>query len=423
MWATLGSGDERMARAVTTATPIYIVRNIPVPDRNVLRHPGVDALLNLLGADNRKFYQSRVESALSGPNGMIASDDIVLVKVNAQWKYRGCTNSDVVKGVVQRILEHPDGFEGEVVVFENGQGRGCLDCATQGGGTYPDATRHANAEDESQSFSYLADTTFAGQPVSEYLLDCIRSNFISADDHSSQGYRKAGNVSYPCFTTRNGRRIELRDGEWTSSGYADKLKLINIPVLKHHGGCGTTGALKHFYGILSMDDGRSGPRHYSDIGNDCVDMWCDVKTPVLTILDCIWISPGDLSGYPESKTVRTNLLLAGFDPVALDYWASKNVMFATDQDPYHDPDQSAELGAFLTQAMNRINMTSGGVDGRPATMTETDMRIVEHDSTDEGEGEGEGEGEASEGEGEGQSQEGEGEGEGQPASSFSCASV
>ena len=63
---------------------------------------------------------------------MIAADDVVLIKVNAQWKYRGCTNSDVIRGLVQKILEHPDGFRGEVVIVENGQGRGSLNCDTVG---------------------------------------------------------------------------------------------------------------------------------------------------------------------------------------------------------------------------------------------------------------------------------------------------
>ena len=51
---------------------------------------------------------------------LLRAGDVVLLKVNAQWKYRGCTNSDVVRGLVQRILEHPDGFAGEVVIA-NGQ--------------------------------------------------------------------------------------------------------------------------------------------------------------------------------------------------------------------------------------------------------------------------------------------------------------
>ncbi len=77
-----------------------------------------------MGEQGLKFYRSKKESTLSGEQGLISSDDIVLIKVNAQWKYRGCTNTDLVRGLVQRILDHPDKFTGEVVIFENGHGPG-----------------------------------------------------------------------------------------------------------------------------------------------------------------------------------------------------------------------------------------------------------------------------------------------------------
>ncbi|NIS67252.1 MAG: hypothetical protein GTO05_19210, partial [Gemmatimonadales bacterium] len=73
---------------------------------------------------------------MSGRKGLIAADDVVLIKVNAQWKYRGCTNSDVVRGLIQRVLDHPDGFAGEVVLIENGQGWGSFGCDTTT--RYPD---------------------------------------------------------------------------------------------------------------------------------------------------------------------------------------------------------------------------------------------------------------------------------------------
>ena len=51
-----------------------------------------------------------------GKDGLIDKEDVVLIKVNAQWKYRGCANSDVIRGLIARILEHPDGFDGEIVL-------------------------------------------------------------------------------------------------------------------------------------------------------------------------------------------------------------------------------------------------------------------------------------------------------------------
>ena len=67
-------------------------------------HAGIECLLNLMGMHEKKFYRTDQQSLLSGPLGLIGAQDVVLVKVNAQWKYRGCTNSDLVRGVIQRIL-------------------------------------------------------------------------------------------------------------------------------------------------------------------------------------------------------------------------------------------------------------------------------------------------------------------------------
>src|SRR4030042_4238871 len=86
-------------------------------------HIGLDSLLYLMADNGLKFYRSSGGHPFAGSSGLIAAGDVVLLKVNAQWKYRGCTNSDIIRGLIQRILDHPDGFSGEVVIIETGQGR------------------------------------------------------------------------------------------------------------------------------------------------------------------------------------------------------------------------------------------------------------------------------------------------------------
>ncbi|MFB0543874.1 MAG: hypothetical protein ACETVR_03740, partial [Candidatus Bathyarchaeia archaeon] len=101
---------------------IYKVTDCPVPTGLGNHHEGLDTLLSLMGNHGLKLYRTDEDTDLGGPEGLIDESDVVLIKVNAQWKYRGCTNSDVIRGLIQRILEHPDGFDGEIVLFENGQG-------------------------------------------------------------------------------------------------------------------------------------------------------------------------------------------------------------------------------------------------------------------------------------------------------------
>lgn len=370
---------------------IYRVDQCPLHD-NQLRHVGVDTLLDLLADDGLRFYRSPTRHPWAAPTGIISSNDIVIIKVNCQWRARGATNTDVVRGVIHRVLQHPDGFGGEVVIMENGQGRGGFDGITNGGTNYsawPELKNvvAVNAEEPNLlSVNYLVDTVFSGKPVSSFLLDGIRGSFISSTEHAANGYRKinppAGSstmtpVSYPCFTTARGNRIELREGRWTGSGYASNVRLINIPVLKDHSGSGMTGVLKHCYGILSMSDGQSSARHYSEIGSQCGKMWSMVRTPDLNILDCIWVSHQALAGYPGANTRRCNILLAGLDPVAMDYYASKHILLPLGGSlrTRHDPDEYSGLSSMLSGARHFIN-TNGGIGGSPAQSGDANIEVV-----------------------------------------------
>jgi hypothetical protein len=384
-----GAAALPLSRCDTTTAP-----DVPSDTRNALfqvtqiptnaittgnRHAGVDTLLDVMGQNGLKFYRTSAPGSSNGANGLIAANDVVLIKVNAQWKYRGCTNSDLVRGVIQRILDHPDGFSGEVVIVENGQGRGSLACDTSSayGGN---ADVHANAQNESHSFLWLVDSLFNDSRVSAFLLDPVRGNFIGAGEHVSNGYRTFENVSYPCFTTAGGRRVELREGIWNGTSHGANLKLINMPVLKHHdtGGSEITGAIKHMYGLVSMSDGQSNFRHYGGLGETCGKMLVSVRTPVLNIMDAIWVSHGALTGYPASATHRADTILASQDPVALDYWSAKYVLYPIDSNAQHHPDY-AGINAWLTDARDTIvsrggfALTDQGVLVRNPTKTESEM--------------------------------------------------
>ena len=349
--------------AANPMSTLYWAKNIPnqpfYGGGNGNYHAGVEYLLHLMENNGLKFYRSAQEAALSGPSGMIEPNDVVLIKVNAQWKYRGCTNSDLIRGLIQRILDHPDGFNGEVVIFENGQGRGSLNCDTSSsyGG---DTSVHANANNDSHTFLYLVNTVFNNPRVSTFLLDPVRTIFIGATEHTTNGYRTYENVSYPCFTTAKGNRVELREGIWNGSSYSQNLKLINVPVLKYHdtGGSEITASLKHCYGIVSMSDGQSGFRHYSGLGETCGKMVVSVRTPILNIIDAIWVSYSSITGYPESTTFRSNQILASQDPVALDYWAAKYIMYPISKNNRHLPTFSG-IDQWLTSARDIINGRGG----------------------------------------------------------------
>ena len=81
-----------------------------------------------------------------------------------------------------------------------------------------------------------------------------------------------------------------------------------------------------------------------------------VRTPVLNIVDATWVSYSSLAGYPASTTFRANQILASQDPVALDYWAAKYIMYPISQSPRHLPTFSG-IDQWLTSARDTINAT------------------------------------------------------------------
>ena len=345
-------------------------------------HAGVDALLHLMAAGGLSLYRTKKPAALASRRGLIAANDIVLLKVNATWKYRGNTNSDLVRGLIQAILEHPDDFTGEVVVFENSQGWGSLACDTAQ--HYSDSSVQANANKRHHSFTYVVDNLIADPRVSWRQLDEIGETFIGPDDHEVEGYRIYQDVSYPCFLTPGGHRVELKEGIWEGTTHTRRLKLINIPVLKHHdrGGSEITGAVKNVYGILSMKMGDEilAYRHYRGLGRTCGKMLASVRIPVLNILDAIWVSHSELSGYPADATRRINRLVASQDPLALDYWAAKHILYPIDFNPRHHPDFKT-VRAWMNDAKRIINRRGGlwdpksGVRLNQVTMDESQMRL------------------------------------------------
>ena len=76
---------------------------------------GVKELILLMQRNGLPFYANKNSS------GIIGKDDVVIIKVNSQWDERGGTNTDLVKAIVQAIVDHPQGFTGEVVIADNGQ--------------------------------------------------------------------------------------------------------------------------------------------------------------------------------------------------------------------------------------------------------------------------------------------------------------
>lgn len=356
-----------------TTTP---ASNIFVTNGRIYSH--ISGLINLMGSNGLRFYRSTTSGANQGSNGLIASNDVVIIKVNSQWPQRGGTNTDLLRELIEAIIAHPDEFVGEIVVADNGQGRGSLDFADN------------NAEDHDQSVQDVVDMFSPTHHVSTFNWQTIRG--IQVDEYSegdlNNGYILYDTadpetgifVTYPKFQTVYGTFISFRDGIWNGNYYENRLRVINMPVLKSHIRYGVTAAVKHYMGVQSEGtppgmSGGLGNGHNTVATGGMGTLMVECGTPTLNILDAIWINahPG-ISMPPAGPSTsysyasRVNVIMASTDPIALDYWAARHVLMQAASLAgysanlhYIDPDSTLSsglteaFGVWLTLSRDELN--------------------------------------------------------------------
>lgn len=356
-----------MRSADAGASNIYVAENTPNQSEY-----GVNTLINVMDNNGQDFFKSgRPGGGAAGPGGIIGSDDIVLIKVNGEWRYRGGTNTDVVKGLVDAIVNHPDGFTGEVVIVENGQWDSYMD--NRPDNQNPNA---CNAEDITQSFNDVA-LMYAGRhKVSVYDWTAVQTlsveEFGSGDMRDGYCYMPEIQEGYPKFTTVYGTRISLRYGWWSGSAYDNnRVKFINVPVLKDHGLAGVTACVKHFMGVQDLWRGTQDPPHTPMINEGLFGaVMLRARYPDLNVVDAVWVTPAGGPNGPYASAVRVNKLLASNDPIALDYYCGKHILMPISGSSDHNPDAATTFHTML--ATTRDVLLAGG---RQVTMDEAMMNV------------------------------------------------
>ncbi|UCE96258.1 MAG: DUF362 domain-containing protein [Candidatus Bathyarchaeota archaeon] len=351
----------------------------------------ITELLNLMGSQGLHFYRSNSTDLIQGPDGLIAHDDVVLIKINEQWSQRGGTNTDLLKEIIQAIVDHPNGFDGEIIVADNGQGYGGMD-----------HWLYNNAENQSQSTQDVVDMFSPFYNVSTFDWQTIRGTQVQeySEGDTNDGYVLNGTadpetgiyVSYPKFRTENGTYISFKYGVWNGTGYERRLKVINMPVLKSHRIYGVTASLKNYMGVQSEALGNG---HNTVATGGMGTLLVETGVPTLNIVDAIWINanpwPSGMTG-PFSNydwATRTNIVMASTDPVALDFFAAKHVLIQTSEligyNDTHtlDPDNTVRSG--LREAFGVwLNLTKDEIfrGGYNATTDEDHMNVYVYEAPD-----------------------------------------
>lgn len=349
----------------TAVSNVFAITNVPepqysldggvipggVPADEALRDDGVEALIGLMETHGDYFYQTTAH-----PGGLFGPDDVVVIKINNQWGEdngeRNATSTDVVKGAINKLVQHPAGFTGVVIVAENSQN---VSSNVMDG-------NNNNSQFTDQSYQEVADA-FVGQGyhVCTYTWDALRDDIVDdydADDNNNgyvlmdaddsteeQGHLR---LSYPKFQI-NCDGIELsismKQGLWDGASFDDEsLKMINMPVLKRHNSAWATIAVKNYLGFITTYNANAvrwagvsemhcwltGP---SDNGKSCPDynasygligrQMARIRRADLNVVDAIWVNADNNLG---GGSLRQDVLLASRDPFAVDYYASDYIL-------------------------------------------------------------------------------------------------
>jgi len=321
-------------------------------------------------------------ASMGGIEKFIGADDIVIVKPNAQWWNQGTTNTNALKAFIGAIVHQP-GFRGEVIVAENHQ----YDEPNSRGWTTELRNGDFNLNELIGYFKeqgVLNVTKYHWRPVKPL----SRKSGLNLKDFSrivegpwqGDGYvydpkliytsplGRRCMLTYPIFTSSfSGKVIDFKNGVWENGAYSGQpVKFINFTGINHHGSyCGVTASVKNYMGVVDMSCGsprgnegffnvhhlgvRDLPRSYTRIiprhiqgklepfweknythsyfhhTGGCLGAFMRmVRMADLNIIAVHWAGYGSrtdtsLSGYPEA-------IVASTDPVALDYWAAREIL-------------------------------------------------------------------------------------------------
>ncbi|MFW9975603.1 MAG: DUF362 domain-containing protein [Candidatus Thorarchaeota archaeon] len=393
------------ATSLDNASNLFYVQNVTGIEGNM--DTAVIALIDLMASEGIHFYNTTAT-----PDGLIKSDDIIIIKINSQWDRRGGTNTDLIKSVINAIIAHPDGFTGEVVIADNGQGLGSMDYS------------NPNSYYKNQTTQDVADFFAPEWDVSTILWDDLHYSTVDDydDDDFTDGYVRSTvwneetqlYTSYPKFRSpATGAYISFKQGVWHNDTGFDfnGLKIINMPVLKSHELLGVTACVKHYMGVpqghIVESVSPSVPHeHYSVRRGGMGTMIAETRAPDLNILDMVWINANPLESSIDrgpwsiySAASATDIIGASIDPVALDYWSAKHVLVPTAQylnyasysslDPDYEPisehinypfvQQEESFHNYLERSMNILKDA-----GFQVTMDESDMNVFVDTMTDAG---------------------------------------
>jgi hypothetical protein len=354
------SGNQR--RQTTPISNIYMSRN-GTPEGNV----------------------THVIESMGGIQKLINPDDIVVIKPNAQWRGHGGSNTNAIKGFIDLVLAIPN-FNGEIIIAENHHA--AIDNSL--GWTTTHRNGDFNLNELVEYFNQKGYPNVTKYHWHDAGPNPVPLQFPGGDGHRVDGPEQGDGyvwtdedfefegrktkMTYPVFTSaHSGVTIDFKNGAWKDGDYTQQpIKFVNFATLNHHSPTfGVTASIKNYLGVVDMTCGVHGTEpegfynfHYVGLGwsrehllGNFVET--NLTSPGIqkfkTFMKCVrhfgpfngatggavghfmnTVRQADLNiiaaefvGHEGRQVtpVQMRTVLASTDPVALDYYAAKYVLY------------------------------------------------------------------------------------------------
>ena len=393
-----------MVLGIIPALGLFISMSYILTKRNKSPKSIKEEIAHICVAKNGTPQQniSKIIGMMCGIESLIGRKDVVVLKPNAQWWNQGITNLAAMKGFIDLVLGIPN-FDGEVIIAENHH---FMDDSLTEKDNIRGWTHKNEINGDIDGIDYTLNGLVefynnSGHPnVTKYHWRDGGSNKnprwhnahdggIVSGPEEGDGYvwtdiectyrpwqtywikKWVVKMTYPIFTSSySGVTIDLKNGAFQrdengGSYLKDRsVKLINFSVLNDHPNTGVTASVKNLMGIVDLSCGEPDYRGYYDV-HDCgkINLYngrgiflfpyakggpigCFLRTirkPDLNIITAEWT--GYESRTDPKKAYNTKTILAGTDPIALDYYACKHIMLPLggENADEHDPDSGSSF--------------------------------------------------------------------------------
>ena len=351
---------------------------------------GADKKFDLFVARNgtpTAKVQKVVELA-GGIGRFVDYDDAVVLKPNGQWPRQGYTHTECLKALIDVILNRPGGFGGEVIIAEHVHRPPPPAPDNALGDNYcwnMSAGNRQNNWPDMNYFELVNDYHTRGVPnvTAVPLYDSGQGDFLAVSGPEDLPDGKQGWVRATYTTAANGRTvrlssailrsaysgklIDLKNGVWAGGGYnGQRVALIFLPTLNNHGSfnsedyAGPTSALKCHLGIVEFAGttgvslhgvGYHTPISPRAMGESVGHLITQRLSPAF------YLTCAEYTGYrgrSDATAAKTRTVGLCADPVTLDYWMCKNVLYpcATSQ-TFMNPDNDNNLRRALLGCQGR----------------------------------------------------------------------